>query len=330
MQDPRDSIQPGTSEVGTSAESGSLWYNQQRGNNSRESLSHKIVVGKLIIACLTVCLLSSLSYATVSGGKRFVNSFKRRAFLAHIVESALPTHIDPSRWKNDETCQVSGVCFYRPSKRRAADELSSRAFLPKTSTGLSSAIPSPSCYESREPSRSSCLRKGINRGITRVMPLLVDPIQTDLVYVQESEGVLSLGEGIVLLAFLLVELWVFLFFFLVPSCAKQASLSFLAQVTRRPAENAKLVIHTQSESNFLAEESQKGSSASSPFNRATAFLRLRPPTEVYFLSNLSPNEVPTSVLVPRSDVTTSLSKSIRDSQRSEGEARTNKGGSTLE
>lgn len=49
------------------------------------------------------------------------------------------------------------------------------------------------------------------------MPLLVDPIQTDLVYVQESEGVLSLGEGIVLLAFLLVELWVFLFFFLVPS-----------------------------------------------------------------------------------------------------------------
>jgi hypothetical protein len=67
MQDPRDSIQPGTSEVGTSAESGSLWYNQQRGNNSRESLSHKIVVGKLIIACLTVCLLSSLSYATVSG-----------------------------------------------------------------------------------------------------------------------------------------------------------------------------------------------------------------------------------------------------------------------
>ncbi|GAU48496.1 hypothetical protein TSUD_291820 [Trifolium subterraneum] len=60
-------------------------------------------------------------------GKRFVNSFKRRAFLAHIVESALPTHIDPSRWKNDETCQVSGVCFYRPSKRRAADELSSRA-----------------------------------------------------------------------------------------------------------------------------------------------------------------------------------------------------------
>jgi hypothetical protein len=63
------------------------------------------------------------------------------------------------------------------------------------------------------------------------MPLLVDPIQTDLVYVQESEGVLSLGEGIVLLAFLLVELWVFLFFFLVPSCAKQASLSFLAQVS---------------------------------------------------------------------------------------------------
>jgi hypothetical protein len=49
------------------------------------------------------------------------------------------------------------------------------------------------------------------------MPLLVDPIQTDLVYVQESEGVLSLGEGIVLLAFLLVELWVFLFLFLVPS-----------------------------------------------------------------------------------------------------------------
>lgn len=47
---------------------------------------------------------------------------------------------------------------------------------------------------------------------------------------------------------------------------------------------AKSVIHTQSESNFLAEESQKGSSASSPFNRATAFLRLRPPTEVYFLS----------------------------------------------
>lgn len=45
----------------------------------------------------------------------------------------------------------------------------------------------------------------INRGITRVMPLLVDPIQTDLVYVQESEGVFSLGEGIVLLAFLLVE-----------------------------------------------------------------------------------------------------------------------------
>lgn len=38
--------------------------------------------------------------------------------------------------------------------------------------------------------------------------------------------------------------------------------------------------------------------------------------------SLSPNEVPTSVLVPRSDVTTSLSKSIRDSQRSEGEART--------
>jgi len=37
-----------------------------------------------------------------------------------------------------------------------------------------------------------------------VMPLLVDPIQTDLVYVQE-EGVFSLGEGIVLLAFLLVE-----------------------------------------------------------------------------------------------------------------------------
>lgn len=32
----------------------------------------------------------------ISGGKRFVNSFKRRAFLAHIVESALPTHIDPS------------------------------------------------------------------------------------------------------------------------------------------------------------------------------------------------------------------------------------------
>lgn len=47
-------------------------------------------------------------------------------------------------------------------------------------------------------------------------------------------------------------------------------------VARRPAENAKSVIHTQSESNFLAEESQKGSSASSPFNRATAFLRLRP------------------------------------------------------
>lgn len=46
-----------------------------------------------------------------------------------------------------------------------------------------------------------------------MMPLLVDPIQTDLVYVQESEGVLSVGEGIVLLAFLLVELWVFLFFF---------------------------------------------------------------------------------------------------------------------
>lgn len=45
------------------------------------------------------------------------------------------------------------------------------------------------------------LPKGINRGI----PLLVDPIQTDLVYVQESEGVFSLGEGIVLLAFLLVE-----------------------------------------------------------------------------------------------------------------------------
>lgn len=38
-----------------------------------------------------------------------------------------------------------------------------------------------------------------------MMPLLVDPIQTDLVYVQESEGVFSLGEGIVLLAFLLVE-----------------------------------------------------------------------------------------------------------------------------
>ena len=30
---------------------------------------------------------------------------------------------------------------------------------------------------------------------SRVMPLLVDPIQTDLVYVQESEGVLSVGEG---------------------------------------------------------------------------------------------------------------------------------------
>lgn len=45
------------------------------------------------------------------------------------------------------------------------------------------------------------------------MPLLVDPIQTDLVYVQESEGVFSLGEGIVLLAFLLVEFLVFLFFF---------------------------------------------------------------------------------------------------------------------
>ncbi|KAF7132330.1 hypothetical protein RHSIM_Rhsim09G0098500 [Rhododendron simsii] len=27
--------------------------------------------------------------------------------------------------------EVSGVCFYRPSKRRTADELSSRAFLPK-------------------------------------------------------------------------------------------------------------------------------------------------------------------------------------------------------
>ena len=55
--------------------------------------------------------------------------------------------------------------------------------------------------------------------------------------------------------------------------------------------------------------------------------------------SLSPNEVPTSVLVPRSYVTTSFlvrasllvprsyvttsfSKSIRDSQRSEGEART--------
>lgn len=64
-----------------------------------------------------------------------------------------------------------------------------------------------------------------------VMPLLVDPIQTDLVYVQESEGVVSLGEGIVLLAFILVEKWVFLLFFLVISCAKQASLSFLAQVS---------------------------------------------------------------------------------------------------
>lgn len=116
--------------------------------------------------------------------------------------------------------------------------------------------------------------------------------------------------------------------FLVPSCAKQASLSFLAQVSevlqdfrlsgsaypgtspttssgkqslmysdgplhslcsfnvaRRPAENAKSVIHTQSESNFLAEESQKGSSASSPFNRATAFLHLRPhPSLGYELS----------------------------------------------
>ena len=38
-----------------------------------------------------------------------------------------------------------------------------------------------------------------------MMPLLVDPIQTDLVYVQDSEGVFSLGAGIVLLAFLLVE-----------------------------------------------------------------------------------------------------------------------------
>lgn len=39
-------------------------------------------------------------------------------------------------------------------------------------------------------------------------PLLVDPIQTDLVYVQEEEGSsrnATLGEGIVLLAFLLVE-----------------------------------------------------------------------------------------------------------------------------
>lgn len=57
----------------------------------------------------------------------------------------------------------------------------------------------------RAQAQSLLLPKGINRGITRVMPLLVDPIQTDLVYVQESEGVFSLGEGIVLLAFLLVE-----------------------------------------------------------------------------------------------------------------------------
>lgn len=43
-------------------------------------------------------------------------------------------------------------------------------------------------------------------------------------------------------------------------------------VARRPAENAKSVIHTQSESNFLAEESQKGSSASSPFEQLRFFV----------------------------------------------------------
>ena len=30
---------------------------------------------------------------SLHGGKRFVNSFKRRGFLAHIVESPLPTSI---------------------------------------------------------------------------------------------------------------------------------------------------------------------------------------------------------------------------------------------
>ena len=54
----------------------------------------------------------------------------------------------------------------------------------------------------RAQAQSLLLPKGINRGITRVMPLLVDPIQTDLVYVIESEGLFPLGEGIVLFAFL--------------------------------------------------------------------------------------------------------------------------------